>query len=823
MLPMIKTVFTGILLLWIYFSYADPLSAPIDTLTDTAKKDFVSTMERFAKASSLKSSNDLEADRRALRQNHVFEAVKKATQEAKNYLRKGIDTADIQKELERVQAWHQLAGDGIFSNKGSTQTYRNLTTSNNLLAVLANTIAARKSRVDLYQQKLSTFRYQIDSLTNDPSLFKFPTDSVALTKYLQKLAVAAYEVAPIDSALKRAIDDVQTLQNQINMEAFRLASSQEDIAVYQQEVSDQLLEREFANIWDPNYFDRPFREIIHFSSVKDLLVLRFYMKSHLGKILILLSLVGVCMLYLRALKKKYTQDTLQQDFGGQLILRSPLLSAIIIIFSIFQFLFPAPPFIFNFVLWVIPTLLLTFVFHHFISSYWFRFWLLIVLLFITAGLNNLLLQASRPERWIMLTLAGIGLLAGGTVLWKGRHQELREKWILYPIGLMMVLALLSVFCNVFGRYNLAKTLLIASYMNVVIAILFLWTVRLVNEGLSLASNAYTHQERKLFFLNYNRVGRKAPSFFYAFLILGWLILFGRNFYAFRQISEPLQNFLTEERSLGAYTFSINKLLTFIVIMLISTIISRIVSFFVSDQQWTDRKGVTEKKLNLGSWLLLIRISIIVLGLMLAFAAAGIPMDRITLIVGALGVGIGFGLQTLVNNLVSGLIIAFEKPVNVGDLIELGGQGGTVKSIGFRSSVISTTDGADLVLPNGDLLNSHVINWTLGGMKKRLNIMVGIAYGSDLEYVRSLLIEKINEDDRILKFPAPVIQFQQFNNSSIDLNIFFWVKHIGDGGATKSDMIITIDKLFRAKGISIPFPQQDIHLHKPDSTERAEET
>ena len=143
---------------------------------------------------------------------------------------------------------------------------------------------------------------------------------------------------------------------------------------------------------------------------------------------------------------------------------------------------------------------------------------------------------------------------------------------------------------------------------------------------------------------------------------------------------------------------------------LSVIISKIVSFFASDQQQSAAKNDTQAKHGLGSWLLLVRISILAIGLFLAVAAAGIPVDRITIVLGALGVGIGFGLQTLVNNLVSGLIIAFEQPVNVGDVVDVSGQGGIMKSIGFRSSVISTWDGADMVMPNGDLLNSHLMNW-----------------------------------------------------------------------------------------------------------------
>jgi potassium efflux system protein len=105
------------------------------------------------------------------------------------------------------------------------------------------------------------------------------------------------------------------------------------------------------------------------------------------------------------------------------------------------------------------------------------------------------------------------------------------------------------------------------------------------------------------------------------------------------------------------------------------------------------------------------------------------MDRFTIIISASGVGIGFGLQTLVNNLVSGIIIAFEKPVNLDDIIEIGGQTGQMKSIGIRSSIITTFDGANVIIPNGDLLSQHMTNWTMGSTRRRYEINVGVAYGT----------------------------------------------------------------------------------------------
>ncbi|TCD05596.1 mechanosensitive ion channel [Pedobacter frigidisoli] len=294
---------------------------------------------------------------------------------------------------------------------------------------------------------------------------------------------------------------------------------------------------------------------------------------------------------------------------------------------------------------------------------------------------------------------------------------------------------------------------------------------------------------------------------------------GHNFPLFEYLSQPLISFLSRDRTIGNYTFSINSLFLFFAIMSISVIVSKVVSFFASDDHLMSNKDKEAKKQRLGSWVLLVRIFILSTGLFLAIAAAGIPMDRITIIIGALGVGIGFGLQTLVNNLVSGLIIAFEKPVNVGDIVDVDGQGGRMKSIGFRSSVITTWDGADLVMPNGDLLNSHLMNWTLAGNKKRASIVVGVAYNTDLEKCRQVLKDILDAEERILKSPPPIVQFEQFGTSSIDLKIYFWTKHMSENNATKSDLVISITNAFKEKNIIIPFPQQDIHILSPEENKK----
>jgi potassium-dependent mechanosensitive channel len=785
--------------------------------TDSSVSGFVARMKKIGENEANRSIVKLNETRIAIKQEELIENIKRTTQRAKEYLKNGIDTLVIKKELIHLDQWFAIAADGVLVNKGTAQTYRNLATTYMILNELLHVAVSRKNEVDKYEKDLVGFRFKIDSLSGDTTLYSFSQDSASVIQYLKKIRVAVYEIGPADTALKVAINNVLGLQTELNFMVNKLAYSLEETEGYQKDLASKLLQGEFAYLGGPVGDDRSFKEILRYSKAKDWLTLRFYSENDFGKIFLLIMLITATTFFLRALKQRVFQENLiRSDYSGQLVIRYPFLSALIIVLSLFQFVFPYPPFIFSCLFWIAIAVCLTIVFRDFITKYWMKVWLVMLTLFLMACANNLILQASRPERWAMLFLAGAGVITGTVVLFTGNKNDLREKYMIYFIGLVVLLELFSVIANIYGRYNMSKALMTTGYFNVVIGIQFLWTVRLINEALSMASRIYRRQERQLFYINFERVGDKAPALLYILLVIGWFILLGRNFYIFKTITDPIRHFLVEERTLGEYTFSINKLLVFFLILFLSGIISKIVSFFASDRSAVPVAGRKERKPGVGSWLLLIRVGIIGAGMFLAFAAIGLPMDRITIIVGALGVGVGFGLQTLVNNLVSGLIIAFEKPVNVGDVVEIAGQSGTMKSIGFRSSVISKWEGADVVIPNGELLNAHLVNWTLGGSKKRIDLAVGIAYGTDLQKAKQILIELLGNNENILKYPAPDVLFGEFGSSSILVRVSFWVPDAREGNPVKSEVIAAIDVSFKEAGIVIPFPQQDIHVHNLDA-------
>ncbi|MBI3457990.1 MAG: mechanosensitive ion channel [Candidatus Rokubacteria bacterium] len=204
--------------------------------------------------------------------------------------------------------------------------------------------------------------------------------------------------------------------------------------------------------------------------------------------------------------------------------------------------------------------------------------------------------------------------------------------------------------------------------------------------------------------------------------------------------------------------------------------------------------------------------LLVVGLIIALQTSGIEMGSLTVILGALGVGIGFGLQTIVNNFVSGLILLAERSVEIGDWIEVHGTGGRVERIGARSTTIVTSDNITMIIPNADLVSHQIINWSHGDPKVRFRIPVGVAYGSDIQRVRMALLEVANAHPAVLREPSPVVFFGGFGDSALNMELVVWTREmVYTPLSFRSELNFAIDAAFRRHGIQIPFPQRDVHV------------
>jgi small-conductance mechanosensitive channel len=262
--------------------------------------------------------------------------------------------------------------------------------------------------------------------------------------------------------------------------------------------------------------------------------------------------------------------------------------------------------------------------------------------------------------------------------------------------------------------------------------------------------------------------------------------------------------------IGDISISVGAVLGAVLLFAVVLVLTRVV------QRWLEREVLPQTAIEPG-----LRLSIatvfgyvgFIVALVLALAELGIDLQKVALVAGALSVGIGFGLQAVVSNFVSGLILLAERPIRIGDQIAVKGDEGWVRRISVRSTEIETFDRASVIIPNSDLITGVVKNWTHANMLGRVLIKIGVSYDSDPEQVRTILTECATAHPQVLKTPAPAVLLAEFGDSALQFEVYCIVADLTARGGIKSDIQFAILKRFRAAGIEIPYPQRDVRIRQ----------
>lgn len=269
--------------------------------------------------------------------------------------------------------------------------------------------------------------------------------------------------------------------------------------------------------------------------------------------------------------------------------------------------------------------------------------------------------------------------------------------------------------------------------------------------------------------------------------------------------------------IGSFTFALSDIVIALMIFIVGLTITRAM------QRWLENRYLPHTRLDVGLKTSIRTsfgyIGVIVAG-MVAFSFLGLDLQNIAIVAGALSVGIGFGLQSIVNNFVSGLILLAERPIKVGDWIVVGVEEGYVRRINVRATEIETFDRQTVIVPNSDLISGVVKNWMHHDTSGRIIIPVGVGYGSDPAQVRDILLAIAHDTAQLLAYPAPTVYFVEFGASSLDFQLRGYLANIDASLSVKSELRFEIIRRFREAGVEIPFPQQDVHFRDMDRLEAA---
>ena len=448
---------------------------------------------------------------------------------------------------------------------------------------------------------------------------------------------------------------------------------------------------------------------------------------------------------------------------------------------------------------------------------------MVLLLFFGFILLGTLVGASLPEyvhslaRRVLRFLLAINTI---WVLWLFRHLSglLRQGWFRHSLTLVVVIAAIA---DLIGYYNLAGWL----FRSVFGTLLVFWLISMVAglsreffAGLEYAKRPWQQRVRRS--LGLPTTDRLAGFFWLRVLVntVLWILLLWLLVLIWDVSSSALNEFRGFLRE-GFYIGFLHIVPTRVILALLA------IAALIALTSWV--KGVMKTRLanspmERGTREALVTITGyvgVVVAILVALGVAGIEFANIAIVAGALSVGIGFGLQNIVNNFVSGLILLFERPIKTGDWIVVGNTEGYVEKIRIRSTQIRTFDRADVIIPNSELISSQVTNWMLSDSYGRISVPVGVAYGTNTEQVKDILLNIATENTEILndkRAPKPSVLFLGFGDSSLNFELRCFIKNIDQRFRITSDVNFAIDKAFRDAGIEIPFPQRDVHLYTDKS-------
>ncbi len=531
-------------------------------------------------------------------------------------------------------------------------------------------------------------------------------------------------------------------------------------------------------------------------------------------LVMVLILVSFYLLRYRILREEF-EDPKHQENATLRLFSKPFFPGLLIGLYTSFILIPEKPFIIEDLIFLMALIPFTLVLMYILRGK--KRYLVILMAFILAlsVFSQIGFDIEVFSRTFMLLITILSLILLTVILrskWDNLNDQPKMKSAFRVLARTSLIILIVCFIgNIIGNYTLTSILLFG-ILSTVFTGISLYLVYLIVLGLIIAVfNSQWGQSYRII-KRYNKdIVKKVRRIVVFILVLFFIIETSRNFKIFSSLYESIETFLVTPFKLGNFSFSVNDIVLFILILVVTTWISRFVQFVLQEQVLFKSRKQKDLSASISS---MVKFTIVTVGFFIAALASGFPLDKITLLISAFGVGIGFGLQSIFNNLVSGIILVFERPLQVGDTIEVGHLIGVVKSIGIRASTIRTFDGSEVIVPNGNLVSNELINWTLSDSQRRLIIKVGVAYGTDPNEVIKILMGVAKKNKGLLEDPAPYVLFKEFGDSALGFELRCYTES-DDWLFILSDLHVKVNDAIKEAGIVIPFPQRDLHIKTMD--------
>jgi len=715
-----------------------------------------------------------------------------------------FNTRDIEDNFPTIDSNVDIIDDNL-SLYNNVLDVKNLQMFNVLLSDLQDQLTDWRSLLFKYSKQLDDMNDQMNAFRKDTVLRSLIADSSFRSLYQTEINDLKSKWALAKKSIADNRAHLNQLQANVSNEYFETIDLQNKIRSILRKISVKSLGKEYDYLWNINSNTigetKATHDLVRKSYHGQRKILHYYFKRNWDNQfwMLLVGLVFIAWVFTNY-KKFYSRKNEETPaLSFKYIKQIPLLAAIILLFSIAPLFDIHPPTAYVEIVEFFLVIFITFLLFRNWPKDLYLYWLVIGALYITLSFTGTLLTPGIGFRLFLFFLNLAAVILG--VLWLRRlkkHTITFLTTIKIVSVIFIVLNTAAALCNLFGRLSIAKIFSTTAIYGLTQIIGLSLFIEIVLEAFQLQIIVNKLKGGLSAKLDYDRLQQLLKRTLMTLSIIIWIIVFTISLNIYNILYQFMVTFLTRPRKIGSTSFEIGNLLLFIVIIYVSNLLQQgIGSLYGRNKTNWD----PEIKKN-GSRLAMTRLIFIVLGFLIAIAASGLPIDKITIVLGALGVGIGLGLQAIVNNLVSGVILIFEQPFRIGDYIEIGDKRGRVLDIGIRSSRLIMEEGAEIIMPNADLLSGRVINWSTHNDNIRIDLPISIQPGHSFDEVKKAIIDELSKNDLIVKTLPPDILLSGLTDKSMNVSVLVWVNDVHRIQNTRSELLNDIYRGLDQKGIKV---------------------
>ncbi len=517
------------------------------------------------------------------------------------------------------------------------------------------------------------------------------------------------------------------------------------------------------------------------------------------------------VLYLKSNSKRLFDDFKNEPKEASFVLKNPFLNVLVILWF-FLMLFSVFPKELNDLMSILMIVPLVIVLAS-INNHWKWYSVLtFILVYFFFLIITIIDYTYLPQRLFLIFLNGFSLLLYFRLKsQKDYLKKINKYWfgtLNFIIELFILLGIISLIANIFGSIRLSQLLIHASF-GILISIYVLHAaVLLIQDIVYLILMGPLVKHSNILKEDGDIVIKKMGGLFRFLGFLSFIAIFLNLLGIRAETIDAAQSIINYRLKAGQMSISLGNIIAFFLALKISMWLSDTIRY-VLEKEVFPRSHLKPGVPNTIS--LLIKFSFSILGILFAFSAAGIEIGKIAILMGALGVGIGFGLQNIISNFVSGIILALERPITLGDIIDIPGASGYVQDIGLRASTVYTWEGAHVIVPNGELVSNKLTNWTFKNRLRRIKVEVRVPFGTDMEVLSNLLLETANTIPVVMKKPKAYLNFKGIGKSAMEMDLYCWTNDSDKVFSYGTTIRKAVYKALIENGYDIPVPIQELKI------------